>query len=132
MNFGDALIRLRDGERVTRDGWNGTGLWVALAGAGLGWGPYLYLETSDGTRVPWTSSQTDVLAGDWRAAGRVASSPKDGTVPLRAVPLTERSDVETAAARVVVAFAGRGDDLYSELLEPMQELDEALDRAGRS
>ena len=122
MNFGEALIRLRDGERVTREGWSRTGLWVALAGAGLGWDPYLYLETPDGTRVPWTVSQTDLLAKDWSS-----KPPKNGS----RAPFTEPSEIEAAAARVVLAFAGRGDDLYSELLEPMQELDEALDRAGR-
>lgn len=123
MNFGDALARLQTGWRVHRTGWSGTGLWVALAGGdGLGWAPYLYMQTADGTRVPWVASQTDILAEDWSA-----SKPKGGAPAVTEPP----SDIDKAAGRVVLAFANRGDDLFDDLLGPMQDLDEALDRAGR-
>lgn len=30
MDFGKALQRLRDGQRLARSGWNGRGMWIAL------------------------------------------------------------------------------------------------------
>lgn len=31
MNFGQAIEALKAGERVAREGWNGKGMWLALA-----------------------------------------------------------------------------------------------------
>ena len=70
MSFGDALAYLKHwpGRKITRLGWNGKGMWVALqrpdehSKMGL---PYLYMSTVDGKRVPWLASQTDMLADDW-------------------------------------------------------------------
>jgi len=66
--FEQALAWVKDGKRIARLGWNGTGMWVALqvpdehSKMTL---PYLYLSTVGGKLVPWLASQTDLLAGDW-------------------------------------------------------------------
>jgi len=75
MTFGEALISLKSGGKVQRDGWNGKGLWLELqtpdAHSKMTL-PYLYLNYPDdaqntpGARVPWLASQTDVLAEDWQ------------------------------------------------------------------
>lgn len=68
MNFGQALIALKAGHKVSRVGWNGKGQWIALqkpdAHSKMGL-PYLYISTVDGKLVPWLASQTDILAEDW-------------------------------------------------------------------
>lgn len=71
MNFGLALSFLKEGGAVTRDGWNGKGMWLRLqepdAHSKMG-RPYIYMSTVDGDLVPWVASQTDLLAEDWRKA----------------------------------------------------------------
>ena len=68
LAFGEALIALKDGRRVTRPGWNGKGMWLELqrpdAHSKMSL-PYIYMFTSDKHLVPWLASQTDVLAEDW-------------------------------------------------------------------
>lgn len=68
MNFGDAIAALKAGKRVSRDGWNGKGMWLGLqipdAHSKMGL-PYIYMSTVTGQLVPWLASQTDVLADDW-------------------------------------------------------------------
>lgn len=89
MNFGQALDALRDGQRLTREGWNGKGMFIVLQpgyphgipinantaqATGLRQGtvcafrPYLMMRTVDGDFVPWVASQTDLLADDWATA----------------------------------------------------------------
>jgi len=67
-DFGWALTVLQDGERVTRDGWNGKGQFLELqvpdANSKMTQ-PYIYITTVQGYRVPWVASQTDLLARDW-------------------------------------------------------------------
>ena len=83
MNFGEALERLKAGERVCRVGWNGKGMFVFLVpgstfavnrppllgiypeGTVINYLPHIDMRTVDGTVVPWLASQTDVLAEDW-------------------------------------------------------------------
>lgn len=80
-DFGWALTQLRLGQRVTRPGWNGKGLWLWLVGewavmdagkahflGGLTTLPWIGMRTADGGFVPWLASQTDVLATDWITA----------------------------------------------------------------
>lgn len=59
---------LKAGETVTREGWNGSGQWLALQKpddhSKMG-RPYIYIRTVDGSLVPWVASQTDILADDW-------------------------------------------------------------------
>ena len=74
MDFGSALQELKLGNKVSRSGWNGKGLWLELqvpdshSKMTL---PYIYINYPDdaqntpGARVPWLASQTDTLAEDW-------------------------------------------------------------------
>lgn len=71
MTFGDAIDRLKAGERVTRVGWNGAGQFLELQRPDAHSKmtvPYIFITTVQGDQVPWLASQTDMLAGDWRLA----------------------------------------------------------------
>lgn len=68
MNFGQAIEALKSGARVTREGWNGKGMWIALQVPdehSKMRRPYLYMSDAQGLLVPWLASQTDILAEDW-------------------------------------------------------------------
>lgn len=84
MNFGDALTQLKLGQRVTRPGWNGKGMFLFLVpgsvfkvsrapllgiypeGTEINYCPHIDMRTADGKIVPWLASQTDVMAEDWQ------------------------------------------------------------------
>lgn len=90
MNFSEALEELKLGKRVTRDGWNGKGMWLAYSpgssnlhpdqiwsevirdwvrsseGDGGHFRPYIMMKTIDDEFVPWVASHSDLLADDWR------------------------------------------------------------------
>lgn len=89
MDFGNALARLRAGDRLAREAWNAPGQFVALQagypdgiainantaratgipeGTVCRFRPYLMLRTADGTFVPWAPTVSDVLAEDWATA----------------------------------------------------------------
>jgi hypothetical protein len=86
MDFGQALIALKNGEKVARKGWNGKGMWIVLMpslyleagvvnsrtskhlgqGVDLDSQPYIAMFTADKKWQPgWLASQADVLAEDW-------------------------------------------------------------------
>lgn len=83
MNFGQALEALKDGQRVSRAGWNGKGMFLYLVpgstftvsrapllgifpeGTSIDYLPHIDLRTADGKCAVWTPSQTDILADDW-------------------------------------------------------------------
>jgi hypothetical protein len=66
--FEEALILLKAGRRLSREGWNGKGMWIEVqrpdehSKMSL---PYIYMSTVTGDLVPWLASQTDILAEDW-------------------------------------------------------------------
>lgn len=79
LTFGDAIERLKRGQRVARAGWNGKGMWVrqvdlyndrefsvreARVSHGT-WRPFLVIKSTDNELMPWLASQADVLAEDW-------------------------------------------------------------------
>lgn len=67
-SFSEALLALKAGERVSRQGWNGKGMWLALqtpTETSKMTLPYIYMKTADDQLVPWLASQTDILANDW-------------------------------------------------------------------
>jgi hypothetical protein len=68
MNFGQAIEALKQGKKVSRSGWNGKGMWLALqvpdANSKMSL-PYIYMFTATKDLVPWLASQTDVLSDDW-------------------------------------------------------------------
>ena len=68
MNFSAALILLKHGAKVCREGWNGKNMWIALQTPDNGskmTSPYIYIKTAQGDLIPWLASQTDILAEDW-------------------------------------------------------------------
>ncbi len=69
--IGWAVKQMWDGSRVRRTGWNGPGQYLKIqvpdAGS-MNTLPYVYIITVTGDRVPWTASQTDLLATDWELA----------------------------------------------------------------
>jgi hypothetical protein len=70
-DFGIALQLLKRGKSVARKGWNGKGQSLALQvpdeHSKMSC-PYVYIQTVQGTLVPWFPSQTDMLAEDWQTA----------------------------------------------------------------
>ena len=84
-DFGEALRQMRAGRRVARQGWNGRGMYIYLVpgsefrvnrpplnellepGTLVTYRSHIDMCTAQGDFVPWTASQTDVLAGDWYA-----------------------------------------------------------------
>ena len=74
MTFGQAIEAMKRGDKVSRTGWNGKGLWLELQTPNANSKmtlPYIfmsypsYAKTTPSARVPWLASQTDVLAEDW-------------------------------------------------------------------
>lgn len=67
-NFGWAIGKLKEGEKVTRSGWNGKDMHLELqvpdehSKMSL---PYIYMKTVQDDLVPWLASQTDMLSDDW-------------------------------------------------------------------
>lgn len=69
VNFSEALTLLKHGQEVTRQGWNGKGMWIKMQVPDSGskmTRPYLYMSCADGSFVPWVASQSDILASDWQ------------------------------------------------------------------
>lgn len=83
MNFGQALEQLKQGNKVSRAGWNGKNMFLFLvpgswfevnrppllgiypAGTVIDYLPHVDMRTADGKIVPWLCSQTDMLSDDW-------------------------------------------------------------------
>lgn len=83
MDFSKALIAIKEGKKVSREGWNGKGMFVFLVpgstfkvnrhpllgiypeGTEITYCPHVDMKTADGKVVPWLVSQTDLMAEDW-------------------------------------------------------------------
>ena len=90
MDFGKALIALREGKKVSREGWNGKGMFLYLTeastvefkdlrgncgkyvtkentGMEVAYiNPHIDMKAADGSIVVgWLASQTDMLSQDW-------------------------------------------------------------------
>ena len=68
MNCSEALVALKQGHQVAREGWNGKSMWINMQRPDMNSKmtlPYIYMYTAQGDRVPWLASQTDILADDW-------------------------------------------------------------------
>jgi len=66
--IGWAIKRMRNGSKVSRQGWNGPGQYLKLfmpGGRSKMTLSYIYICTVQGDFVPWLASQTDLLAEDW-------------------------------------------------------------------
>lgn len=74
MDFGIAKGCMQKGSRVSRQGWNGKGMYLFLIHE---WTytdgkqdnfpnlPFIAMKTADNKIVPWLASQTDILSDDW-------------------------------------------------------------------
>jgi len=95
MNFSQALEALKNDNRVTRTGWNGKDMWIALGGTPVTldaekfWNrhsrahaeanggtaivdPYIIMKTAQGSiQMGWLASQADLLAEDWEVVATV-------------------------------------------------------------
>ena len=92
LNFGDAVHMLKLGKKLARAGWNGSGMWVTIAGPLAGtaishekfWSknnaqfaydqpnsevtvrPYFTIKTANNEISSWAPSVGDCLAEDWQ------------------------------------------------------------------
>lgn len=82
FTFGEALELMKKGYRVSRDGWNGKGMYLVYIGGGVANHPLveggveveslhsiaMWTVNSSGRKAllnGWAPSQTDMLANDW-------------------------------------------------------------------
>jgi hypothetical protein len=81
LTFGDALVLLKQGKRVSRAGWNGKGMFVYMVlansypaqtdadrdcfGEIVLYNPYMAIKNVDHTVSTWVPSVNDALAEDW-------------------------------------------------------------------
>lgn len=83
MDFSQALTAVKAGGKISRTGWNGSGMFVYLVpgsrfqvnrppllgiyqeGTEIDYRAHLDMRTADGSCVTWVASQTDLLADDW-------------------------------------------------------------------
>jgi hypothetical protein len=76
LRWSEAQQRMEMAWAVSREGWNGKGMWIRLQRPDAGskmTEPYFYIEYPkghpaypNGCRVPWFPSQTDLMASDWQ------------------------------------------------------------------
>lgn len=92
MKFGEAIEHARNGKKITREGWNGKGMYVYMTEGRTiptdTWvarlpsqeiteaererghiivGDHLDMMSAQGVRIiGWLASQTDMLADDWQ------------------------------------------------------------------
>ena len=83
MNFSDALVHIKEGQKVARQGWNGKDMFLFLVpgstftvnrppllgiypeGTKVDYHAHIDMKTAQGYIVPWLASQADLLAEDW-------------------------------------------------------------------
>ena len=83
MKFGEALSKLEHGEKVSRIGWNGKGMFLYMVpannypaqteiaetefGDSVPYGAYIAIKTVQGTvEAGWRPTTMDMLADDWQ------------------------------------------------------------------
>ena len=68
QTFGQAIEALKSGQKVSREGWNGKGMWLALQttdeNSKMGHS-YIYMSDVAGKLFPWNPNNLDMLAEDW-------------------------------------------------------------------
>lgn len=83
LEFSHALMKLKTGSKIARNGWNGKEMFLFLVngstftvnrpplnviypeGTQIDYRSHIDMRTADGSIVPWVASQTDLLADDW-------------------------------------------------------------------
>lgn len=67
-SFSEALEALKKGFKVTRQGWNGKGMYLKAQFPDENSKmekPYIYIFPGEGFTVPWVASQADLFGEDW-------------------------------------------------------------------
>lgn len=101
LDFSMALRALKNGQLVTREGWNGKGMWLALQRPDPGSKmtlPYIYMCTAQGDYVPWLASQTDLLAEDWHIPPGQAMAKSATDTAVRIIDDAAKEIVDMAKA----------------------------------
>lgn len=101
FDFSEALVKLRLGYQLRRQGWNGKGMFVYLVqgstfvvnrppllgiyaeGTEVKYLPHIDMKTADGCFVPWLASQTDLLAEDWEVCPPIQQLAPSGVDSFR-------------------------------------------------
>ena len=68
FSFSHALLLLKSGKSVARNGWNGKGMFLTLQRPdehSKMKRPYIYITPDTDHVVPWVASQPDLLTEDW-------------------------------------------------------------------
>lgn len=72
MDFSLALVKVKEGKKITRSGWNGANQFIFKVGDKIDtvgqycFAPYLVLKNAQGIIQPgWIPSQGDLFADDW-------------------------------------------------------------------
>lgn len=72
MNIGEAVELMKLGRKVSSEGWNGKGMWIAIIPAGnarcsgFDMQDCIGMKTAAHEMQPgWLASQADLLATDW-------------------------------------------------------------------
>jgi hypothetical protein len=83
LNFGDAILKMKSGEKLQRAGWNGKGMFVYLVPAAsypaqtgaakqyfgesslVPYNAYFAIKNVNETVSTWVPSVNDCLADDW-------------------------------------------------------------------
>ena len=83
LSFSEALVFIRSGNKLARQGWNGKGIFVYFVpgstfsvnrppllgifeeGHRIDYKPHIDMKAADGSCSVWTASQTDILTNDW-------------------------------------------------------------------
>ncbi|HJB22510.1 MAG TPA: DUF2829 domain-containing protein [Candidatus Jeotgalibaca pullicola] len=70
MTFEEVLPKLKNGEKIIRNGWSGTEEFVILVSndtfEGVPVTPYLLIKTSDEGFSSFAPAVCDILADDWK------------------------------------------------------------------
>ena len=101
MDFGQAIKAAKEGNRISREGWNGKHQYVELAtcvsyrnAAGdtvnvnhdnIGNAALAFVGTS-GVQLGWLASQADMLADDWVVKDETADLPDSRSAMTREIP----------------------------------------------
>ena len=74
FSFATAHEYIKEGKKVSRQGWNNKRIWIILYNKGNnyyrginlnGFEDFIIMMTIGGKYIPWTPSQTDLLTEDW-------------------------------------------------------------------
>jgi len=96
MKFETALLRLKNGKKLTRKGWNGKNMYIQLQRPDPDskmTHSYIYMKTVDDDLVPWTASQTDILSDDWQIYHHGTTDNVDEDVKITVLTIDDLKEI---------------------------------------